>query len=130
MRLIIVDDDDLYRAALVRAAELHPDVDLVAEADGGLAAFSAIVQHRPDVALVDLCMPRSSGIDVCLRLTRLVPALGVRVVVLAAASAADARDAALRAGAAAFLTKDLPRREVLRRTMDVAVGRRSAIDAA
>ncbi len=117
---MIVDDNDTYRAGMVRAAEAHPSIDLVAEADGGIAALDAIAQHRPDLALVDLRMPAVDGIDVCRRIQRISPPLECRVVILSAATEEGVRELALEAGAVAFLTKDLPRKEILRTVLALA----------
>lgn len=124
LRLVIVDDNDAYRAGMVRAADAHPDIDLVAEADGGVAALDAIGRHRPDIALVDLRMPSVDGIEVCLRVPQITPPLSCKVVILSAATESGDHEQALDAGAAAFLTKDLPRREILGQVL--ALGDRAA----
>ena len=120
VRLVIADDNDSYRDGMVRAADRHPDVDLVAEADGGVDVLVAIARHRPDVALVDLRMPGVDGFDVCRRLAAAVPYLPVAVIILSAATEAGLRDAALAAGAVGFLTKDLPRNDILRHVVALA----------
>lgn len=120
LRLLIVDDNDAYRAGMVRAADAHPGIDLVAEADGGAAALDAIVRHRPDVALVDLRMPQVDGVDVCHGVARLEPASECRIAILSAATEAGLHDQALDAGAMAFLTKDLPRRQILDMVLTLA----------
>ena len=125
MRLLIVDDNDAYRAGMVRAADAHPGIDLVAEADGGAAALDAIARHRPDVALVDLRMPNVDGVDVCRGVARLEPPTDCRVAILSAATEAGIHDQALDAGAIAFLTKDLPRKQILDMVLAL-VGRQPA----
>jgi two-component system nitrate/nitrite response regulator NarL len=125
VRLLIVDDSDAYRAGMVRAADAHHGVDLVAEADGGAAALDAIARHRPDVALVDLRMPNVDGVDVCRGVARLEPATDCKVVILSAATEAGIHDEALDAGAIAFLTKDLPRKQILDMVLSL-VGRHAA----
>ncbi len=119
LRLVIVDDNDAYRSGMVRAADAHPEIDLVAEADGGLSALDAIAVHRPSFALVDLRMPTVDGIDVCRGVARIEPPLECRVVILSAATEVGVHEMALEAGAIAFLTKDLPRKEILRRLLDL-----------
>ncbi len=113
VRLIIVDDNLPYRAGMVRAATAHPDFDVVAEAEGGAEALEAIALHAPDLALVDLRMPRVDGIEVCRRIPELVPAVGTRPVILSAAIEPEVHQIALDAGAIRVLTKDLSRREIL-----------------
>ena len=121
VRLLIVDDNDAYRAGMVRAATLHPDIDLVADVDGGAAGLTAIEEHRPDVALVDLRMPSLGGMELCRRLTGVSRPKSVQLVVLSAADEAGVRTEALRAGAVAFLTKDLPRKDILGHVVSLAV---------
>ncbi len=121
LRLVIVDDNDAYRAGMVRAASAHPGIDLVAEADGGVAALDAIARHRPDLALVDLRMPSVDGIDVCRRVAAMDPTLLCRIVILSAATEVGVRELALEAGAAGFLTKDLPRSAILRTVLALAL---------
>lgn len=113
LRLLIVDDNDAYRAGMVRAADAHAGIDLVAEADGGMAALDAIARHQPDVALVDLRMPSVDGLEVCRGALAMNPSVETRVVILSAATETGLREEALEAGAVAFLTKDLPRKEIL-----------------
>lgn len=119
LRLVIVDDNDAYRSGMVRAADAHPEIDLVAQADGGLSALDAIAVHRPSLALVDLRMPSVDGIDVCRGVTRIDPPLNCKVVILSAATESGVHEMALEAGAVAFLTKDLPRKEILRRVLEL-----------
>ena len=114
IRLVIVDDNDAYRAGMVRAADSHPGIDLVAEADGGAAALDVIARHRPDVALVDLRMPSVDGVEVCRRVPQIEPPLDCKVAILTAATGTDVHESVMAAGAAACLTKDLPRKEILR----------------
>ena len=120
LRLVIVDDNAPYRAGMVRAAVAHPDIELVAEADSGVAALDVIAAHRPEIALVDLRMPNVDGIDVCRALPKLIPGVDCRVVILSAATEAGVHELVLEAGAAAFLTKDLPRKDILRIVLELA----------
>ena len=108
---------------MVRAADAHPFVDLVAEADGGLAALHAIAEHRPDVALVDLRMPGVDGFELCRRLADIVPRARVQVAILSAAEDPAVRAEAFAAGAVAFLTKDLPRKDILGHVVELAARR-------
>jgi DNA-binding NarL/FixJ family response regulator len=112
--MLIVDDNDAYRAGMVRTARAHPEIELVAEVDGGHEALDAIDRLRPDAALVDLRMPCVDGLEVCRRVADMSPPPACRVIILSGADVDESvRDAVLDAGAVAFLTKDLPRREIL-----------------
>lgn len=124
-RLVIVDDNDTYRAGMVRVADAHPGIDLVAEADSGAAALDVIARHRPDVALVDLRMPTVDGLEVCRQVPHISPPLSCMVVLLSAVVSSGVHEHALESGAAAFLSKDLPRREILGQLLTLA-GRATA----
>ncbi|MET0733821.1 MAG: response regulator, partial [Casimicrobiaceae bacterium] len=62
---LIAEDEPLLRAQLkARLAEAWPELAIVGEAENGEEALAAIVEHRPDVAFLDIRMPVRSGIDV------------------------------------------------------------------
>ncbi|MCC2957581.1 response regulator transcription factor [Massilia sp. IC2-477] len=63
IRVLVVDDHPLMRRGIVGVLEEAPDILVVAEADDGFAAQEQYRQHRPDVTLMDLAMPRCGGID-------------------------------------------------------------------
>jgi DNA-binding NarL/FixJ family response regulator len=81
IRLVLADDHPLLLDALVRLLEREPDMKLVAQCGDGEAALAAAREHRPDVLLLDLRMPRLCGLEVVRRVA--AEGLGVRVVVLA-----------------------------------------------
>jgi CheY-like chemotaxis protein len=72
-------------------------------------------------------MPTVDGIDVCRRVPHLVPFLDCQVIILSAATEAGVHELAMEAGATAFLTKDLPRKEILRTVLDLAARRSSRV---
>ncbi len=113
VRLLIVDDNAAYRSGMVRAVSAHPEFDLVGEAEGGAEALAQITALEPDLALVDLRMPRVDGIEVCRRVVGAVPPVKTRVVILSAAIEPEVHEIARAAGAIEVLTKDLSRREIL-----------------
>lgn len=119
VRLLIVDDNLPYRAGMVRAAMAHPEFEVVAEAEGGAEALEEIERHAPDLALVDLRMPRVDGIEVCRRIPQLEPAVGTRLVILSAAIEPEVHQIAMDAGAVRVLTKDLSRREILTTLLEI-----------
>ncbi len=77
----------------------------IVEASDGAAALDLAQQLRPDVALLDVKMPRLSGLDVCRRLRELPECAHTRVVLLTAAAQAEDRRRGLAAGADHYLTK-------------------------
>ena len=103
MTLLIADDEPAI-LDLVRFTLEDPQVRIVEASDG--AAALELAQHlRPDVALLDVKMPRLSGLDVCRRLRELPECAHTRVVLLTAAAQAEDRRRGLAAGADHYLTK-------------------------
>jgi DNA-binding NarL/FixJ family response regulator len=111
IRVLIADDHAVVRQGLRTFLELHDDIEVVGEAADGEQAVAAVSRTEPDVALVDLVMPRLGGIDAIRRIRHVSPA--TRVLVLT--SFADDRSVlpALRAGAAGYLLKDVQPRELV-----------------
>lgn len=104
IRVLVVDDDPLVRSALRRMLAETEDIDVVGEADDGDAVPAAVVQHTPDVVLMDLRMRRVDGVaaTATLRADPKAP----RVLVLTTFESPEDIRAALRAGAAGYLVKD------------------------
>ena len=63
IRILIADDEELIRGALVALLSLEPDIEVVADVSDGAAAVAAAALHRPDVVLLDLEMPILDGVD-------------------------------------------------------------------
>ena len=100
MRVVVVDDQADMRMLLRIWLEGDPDFEVVGEAGDGVAAVEVVRATRPDAVVLDLEMPGQSGLEALPRLLESAP--GVAVVVF---SADDEVDAALAAGAAAFVSK-------------------------
>ena len=62
-RVVVVDDEELFRSGLRMVVESRPGVDVVGEASDGAQAVSVVRQLRPDVALMDIQMPQVNGIE-------------------------------------------------------------------
>jgi len=103
MTLLIADDEPAI-LDLVRFTLEDPQVRIV-EASDGATALELAQQARPDVALLDVKMPRLSGLEVCRRLRELPECAHTRVVLLTAAAQAQDRQRGLAAGADHYLTK-------------------------
>ncbi|MEX0834115.1 MAG: response regulator transcription factor [Actinomycetota bacterium] len=103
MRVLVVDDHSGFRRALVATLNLVSDVEVVAEAADGDAAYEAALSQGPDVVLMDLSMPGVSGTEAMRRIHRKRPDLPV-IILTAHADPALEREAR-GAGARGFIAK-------------------------
>ena len=105
VRVLIVDDHALFRVGIRQILEREPDIEVVAEADDAHTALDAALATSPDVILMDLSLPAPGGIDATSRIKRELPATGI--IVLSTEENEDALFEAIKAGAAAFILKDV-----------------------
>ena len=120
IRVLVVDDDPLVRAALTMMLDGANDIAVVGEAADGDEVARAVDAHAPDVVLMDLRMPRMDGIAAMKRLQarRTPPA----VIVLTTFDSDDNILRALRAGANGFLLKDTPPQRIVEAVQRVVAG--------
>jgi DNA-binding NarL/FixJ family response regulator len=111
IRTLIVDDQALVRRGLALILSFEPDIDVLGEAADGIEAVEMARRLRPDVVLMDLNMPRKSGVAATREITAALPQ--TRVLVLTTMEADQNVFDALRAGALAYLLKDATEAEVL-----------------
>ena len=71
IRILIADDHPIFRSGLTRLIELDKELELIGEATDGSEALNMVQQKKPDILLMDLAMPRLTGIDVLQQLTEL-----------------------------------------------------------
>lgn len=103
LRLLLVDDQSLFREALRTLLSLQPDFEIVAEAENGERALALVRAHRPDVVLMDLRMPVMGGVEATRRIVQALP--DTRVVVLTTFDEDEEIFEAMRAGALGYLLK-------------------------
>jgi DNA-binding NarL/FixJ family response regulator len=120
IRVVVVDDHALHRDGTRQILEAHPDLQVVGEADSGEVALALVNQLRPDVVLLDIRLPGINGIEVTRRLTRDHP--DVRVLMVSAYDEDEYVRGSLEAGAAGYLRKTAPGRELVQAVRAVAGG--------
>lgn len=103
LRIMLVDDQSLFREALRTLLTLQPDFDIVAEAENGERALALAKAHKPDVILMDLRMPVMGGVEATRRVLAAAPA--TKVVVLTTFEEDEEIFEAMRAGALGYLLK-------------------------
>lgn len=121
IRVVVADDQTVVREGVTLLLGLTDDIEVVAAAADGEQAVEAVLRHRPDVALLDLRMPRVDGVEAAARLREGAPE--TKVVVLTTYADDASILAALRAGAIGYLTKDAPGEEIEKAIRDAASGR-------
>ena len=105
VRILIVDDHALYRVGIRGILAQEPDLEVVAEADDSRTAMEAAFATNPDVILMDLSLPAPGGIETTQRVKRELPSAAI--VVLSTEEDEEALFGAIKAGAAAFILKDV-----------------------
>ena len=105
-----MDDHALFRRGLEMVLEAEPDIELVGEASDGEEAVEKAGESLPEVILMDIRMPRTSGIEACRALKELVPS--TKIVMLTISDEEEDLFEAIRAGASGYLLKDIPLDEV------------------
>lgn len=110
IRVLVVDDHALYRRGLQMVLGVEPDLDVVGEAGDGMEAVERAIELVPDIILMDVQMPRSSGIEACREIQEMVPS--AKVIMLTASDEEDDLFEAVRAGARGYLLKSVTAQEL------------------
>jgi DNA-binding NarL/FixJ family response regulator len=110
IRTMIVDDHALFRRGLEMVLEEEQDIELVGQASDGAEAVEKAAESLPDVVLMDIRMPRSSGIEACRAMKEAAPS--AKIVILTISDEEEDLFEAIRAGASGYLLKDIPLDEV------------------
>jgi DNA-binding NarL/FixJ family response regulator len=112
VRVLVADDQRLVRAGFRMILKPEPDIEVVGEAEDGLAVVEAARRLRPDVVLMDIRMPKVDGLEATRRiLSGAEPR--PRVLVLTTFDLDEYVYEALRAGASGFLLKDAPEEQLI-----------------
>ncbi|WP_030978875.1 response regulator [Streptomyces sp. NRRL S-1824] len=119
IRVVVADDQELVRSGFAMILDAQPDIEVVAEAGDGAGAIDAVRRLAPEVALLDIRMPGTDGIEAC----RTISAeTDCRTVMLTTFDSDEYVYEALHAGASGFLLKDVRRDDLVHGVRVVAAG--------
>ncbi|WP_367139937.1 MULTISPECIES: response regulator [Streptomyces] len=119
IRVVVADDQELVRSGFAMILSAQPDIEVVAEAGDGAEAVAAVRRHAPDVALLDIRMPRMDGIEAA---RTICAESGCKAVMLTTFDQDDYVYEALHAGASGFLLKDVRRDDLVHAVRVVVAG--------
>jgi DNA-binding NarL/FixJ family response regulator len=111
VRVLLVEDNDVFRQALILLLELQEGIDVVGAVSEGSAAVAACRDFRPHVAVMDFRLPGMDGVEATIALTEACP--DVAVVCLTASASPRELDALMAAGAVDCLRKDQPLEQIV-----------------
>ncbi|TWJ07815.1 LuxR family two component transcriptional regulator [Stackebrandtia albiflava] len=120
MRIVVADDEAMIRAGVRAILASDPDIEVVAEAADGREAVEMVRAHRPDLALLDIRMPKLDGLAAAAEIRRLAPEVGV--IMLTTFGEDEYIAGALGNGAGGFLLKSGDPRELIAGIRAVAEG--------
>ncbi len=120
IRVVVVDDQELFRRGLTMLLGVEPDILVVGEAGDGLSAARLVADVVPDVVLLDVRMPKRTGLEACIEIKELVPA--ARIIMLTVSDEEADLYEAVKNGASGYLLKDSSIDEVAQAVRVVAEG--------
>jgi two-component system NarL family response regulator len=106
IQIVIADDHPIVREGVAANLKREPDLVVIRQANDGVEVLEFIKQNRPDIALLDLRMPRMNGLEVLLALNDLK--LQTKAIVMTAFENEEDIQRSMKAGARAYLLKDCP----------------------
>ena len=121
IRVVVVDDQALVRAGFAMVLRVHDDIEVVGDAGNGVQAVEVVRARRPDVVLMDIRMPEMDGLEATSRILAEAD-WPVRVLILTTFDPDEYVYRALRAGASAFVLKDIPPEQLAIAVRTVAEG--------
>lgn len=122
VRILIAEDHPLMRSGIAAEINAEPDLKVVALAEDGQEALELFRVHRPDIALIDLRLPKLNGLQVIETIRKEFPT--ARIIVLTTAAGDVHAVRAFKAGAASYLLKHMLREELIHAIQEVHAGRR------
>jgi len=121
MKLLLADKREIFREGLAKLLESEPDIEVACTCRTGLEAAESVYKHQPDVILIDAeLLAECSSVDVMQRIREALPKMGI--IVLTHAETDDDLISAVRAGAKAYLSKDISVENLIKAIILVAEG--------
>lgn len=120
IRILVVDDESVVRDGVAAILSFQSDMKVVGEAEDGVRAVELARQTKPDVVLLDMRMPKQSGLETIPKIKEVSPSS--HVLVLTSFAESDRVYQAIKAGALGYLLKDSTRVQLLQAIRDVANG--------
>ena len=120
VRVLVVDDQELFRRGLIMLLSGDTDIEVVGEASDGITATELAVKTAPDVILLDVRMPRRTGVEACRGIKEAVPS--AKIIMLTVSDEEADLYEAVKSGAAGYLLKDSSIEEVAQAVRVVADG--------
>lgn len=111
INLILADDHQLFREGLHALLNRFSELKVVSEVENGDALMDAILKYQPDIVLSDISMPGKTGIEVCAQITQKFPK--VKFIMLSMYNNEAFFTNSLKAGAKGFLSKEVPKEELI-----------------
>ena len=121
IRLVVADDEEMIRTAIVSLLAMEADLDIVAQTDNGADAVALARTHRPEVVLLDLEMPPTDGIETA---SQILDSVDTRVVLMTRHARPGVLKRAMAAGITGFVPKSTPVERLAVVVRDIAAGRR------
>jgi DNA-binding NarL/FixJ family response regulator len=119
-RILLVDDHEVVRLGLKALLERHPQFDIIGEASSAREALEQVANNHPDVVVMDIRLPGTSGIEACEEITSRFP--DTRVLMLTSYAEDEMLFSAIRAGASGYVLKQIGGEELVRALEAVARG--------
>jgi len=121
IRIIIVDDHDIIRAGIKSVLKPHSEYEVCAEAQNGDQALEAVEKIKPDILLLDISMPKISGLDIIARVKRVSPQTKIIIISVHKLGAYVLK--ALRQGVSGYLNKENVAEELILALARVSAGK-------
>ncbi len=119
-RIVLVDDHEVVRLGLKSLLERHPQFEVVGEADSAREAMEQVAALKPEIVLMDIRLPGTSGIEACEEIVNKYP--GTKVIMLTSYAEDEMLFSAIRAGASGYILKQIGSEELVRALESVSRG--------